>query len=118
MAFRYGKSQTWNVRELSLETSFKESLHNNWDAIGLKSFYKNNKRKNEDKDYKIFSTEDLKTYYLNPIKPTCSALYYYNLRNNIVHASKTSPKETDIVWNALLGLTEIFRNVLEEVKKE
>lgn len=118
MTFRYGKSQTWNVKELSLEPSFKEALQDNYDAIGLKSFYKNKERKNNDDDYKIFSTEDLEDYYLNPIKSTCSALYYYNLRNNIVHASKTRPEEADIVWNALLGLTEIFRKVFEAAKKE
>ena len=118
MTFRYGQSQTWNVKELSLEPSFKESLQDNYDAIGLKSFYINGERNNDKEDYKIFSTEDLKNYYLDPIKPTCSALYYYNLRNNIVHSSKISPKEADIVWNALIGLTEIFRKVLKEVKEE
>lgn len=118
MTFRYGLTQTWNVKELSLEPSFKESLQDNYDAIGLKSFYRNRKRDNNEDDYIIFSTEDLKDYHLNPINPTCSALYYYNLRNNIVHASKTSPKEADIVWNALIGLKKIFHNVYEKVKEE
>ena len=118
MTFRYGKSQTWNVKELSLEQSFIDSLQVNYNAIKEKSFYKNKKREKNDNTYKIFSTEDLEDYHLNPIKSTCSALYYYNLRNNLVHASKTRPEEADIVWNALIGLTEIFRNVFEAAKEE
>lgn len=116
--FRYGKKQKWNVKELSLEESFKKSLQENYDAIGLKSFYKNRERKNDEDDYKIFSTQDLEKYCLDPLKPTCSAMYYYNLRNNVVHSSKVNPSETDIVWNALLGLKEIFREVLKEVREE
>ena len=118
LTFRYGKTQSWNVIEFSLEPSFKTSLELNYDSIGLKSFYKNREKYNDENDYKIFSTKDLKEYCLNPLKPTCSALYYYNLRNNVVHSSKVNPSEVDIVWNALIGLTEIFRNVLEEVRKE
>ena len=118
LTFRYGKTQTWNVKEFSLEPSFKKSLHENYDAIGLKSFYKNRERINDENDYKIFSTQDLEKYCLDPHKPTCSAMYYYNLRNNVVHSSKVNADEVDIVWNALIGLREIFRDVLEEVRKE
>ena len=32
--------------------SFKKSLQENYDAIGLKSFYKNRERKNDENDYK------------------------------------------------------------------
>jgi len=118
ITFRYGKTQKWNVKELSLEPSFKKSLQDNYDAIGLKSFYKNRERKNNKDDYEIFSSQDLQKYCLNSLKPTCSAMYYYNLRNNVVHSSKVNPSEVDIIWNALLGLKEIFRDVLDEVRKE
>ena len=35
-----------------------------------------------------------------------------------IHADIINPSETDIVWNALLGLKEIFREVLKEVREE
>ena len=118
LTFRYGKTQSWNVQELSLEPSFKKSLEDNYDSIGIKSFYENRERNDDENDYIIFSTKDLKNYCLNPLWSTCSAKYYYNLRNNVVHSSKVDPKEVDIVWNALIGLKKIFHDVYEEVKKE
>ena len=119
MSFRYGSTQAWNVNLLSLEPSFEKNLPTNRNAIGKKSFYKNMTRDEKNKEnYKIFSTKDLNEYKLNSDKSTCSALYYYNLRNNVIHSSKANPEEADIVWNALIGLTKIFKNVLKEVKKE
>lgn len=114
LSFRYGKSQTRNVKLLSDEPSFRKSLKKNHDAIKNKGFYGGDSQKKDE----IFSAEDLTNYNLDKDKPACSALYYYNLRNNVVHSSKVSPQEMDTVWNALLGLTEIFRDVLDAVKEE
>lgn len=66
----------------------------------------------------IFSAEDLTDYHLDWKTPACSALYYYTLRNNVVHSSKVNPHEADTVWNALLRLKEIFCDVLKAVKEE
>lgn len=113
LTFRYGKSQTRNVKLLSREKSFKKSLKKNYNAME-ESFYGGEGSWRDE----IFSAEDLTDYHLDPKTPTCSALYYYTLRNNVVHSSKVDPHEVDTVWNALLGLKEIFRDVLKAVEKE
>lgn len=114
LSFRYGKSQTRNVKLLSDEKSFRKSLKKNYNAIKDKGFYGGDSQWKDE----IFSAEDLTNYNLDRDKPACSALYYYALRNNVVHSSKVSPQEMDTVWNALVGLTEIFRDVLNAVKRE
>ena len=86
-----------------------------YNAIGDNGFYLSKQKVWEDE---IFSAEDLESYKLNCENPTCSALYYYTLRNNVVHSSKAMPQEIDTVWNALLGLKEIFSDVLKEVENE
>lgn len=55
---------------------------------------------------------------MEPDAPTCSALYYYTLRNNVVHAGKIMPTEVNMLLNALLGLTEIFRYSIDKVSKK
>lgn len=117
LTFRYGDTKTWNVKKLSKEQFFIDSLKKNYDALSKQEFYKDPYYNKEWKK-EIFSTEDLTEYKLDPNKPTCSAMYYYTLRNNVVHAGKMMPKELNIVLNGLLGLTEIFRDVLKAVKKQ
>lgn len=113
LTLRYGKSQRKNVKLLSREKSFRKSLKKNHAAM-KESFYGGEGTWSD----KIFSAEDLESYDLDPKRPACSALYYYTLRNNVVHSSKVNPQEVNTVWNALLGLTEIFRDVFNAVKKE
>lgn len=115
ITFRYGDYQTWNVRKFSEEHFFKEALRDNYDVL-----YKQELNEwHKDGDWnRVYSAENLTSYELNPKKPTCSALYYYTMRNNIVHSGKMLPQEVDMVLNALLGLTEIFRYSLDVVSKK
>lgn len=116
ITFRYGDYQIWNVRKLSEEHFFKEALKDNYDALYKQELC--GKSKNDDWNRKVYSAENLTSYELNPEKPTCSALYYYTMRNNVVHSGKMLPQEVDMVLNALLGLTEIFRYSLDAVSKK
>lgn len=113
LTFRYGNTQINNVLKLSDESFFKDSLIENYDAID-KGFYGGIPSWSD----KIFSAQHLKNYPLTPHRPVCAALYYYTLRNNVVHSGKVMHEEIDTVWNALVGLTEIFKDVLEAVKNE
>lgn len=117
LTFRYGDTKTWNVKKLSEEHFFKKSLTKNYNALSKQEFY-NDSLLNTAWEKTVFSAEDLEEYELTPNKPTCSALYYYTLRNNVVHAGKMMPEELNIILNALLGLTEIFKDVLKEVTKQ
>ena len=46
------------------------------------------------------------------------SLYYYTMRNNVVHSGKMLLQEVDVVLNALLGLTEIFRYSLNAFQRK
>ena len=118
ISFRYGDYQNWNVRKLSEEHFFQEALKNNYNALSEQEFYGKDDYRNDDWDDEVFSAEDLRSYKLDYKQPTCSALYYYTLRNNVVHSGKMMPQEVNMVLNALLGLTEIFRHSIKVVKKK
>lgn len=117
LTFRYGDYLVWNVRKFAEEDFFKTSLEDNYNALSEQKFYDSDKLDIDWYDT-VYSSEDLKDYELNPKKPICSALYYYTLRNNVVHAGKMMPQEVNMVLNALLGLTEIFRHSLKVVSKK
>lgn len=118
ITFRYGDYQSWNVRKFSDEHFFKEALKSNYNALSKKEFYGKDDYQNNKWDDVVYSAEDLKCYKLDPKQPTCSALYYYTLRNNVVHSGKMMPQEVNMVLNALLGLTEIFRHSIEAVSNK
>ena len=118
ITFRYGDYQNWNVRKFSEEHFFKEALESNYNALSKKEFYGKDDYQNNKWDDVVYSAEDLKCYKLDPKQPTCSALYYYTLRNNVVHSGKMMPQEVNMVLNALLGLTEIFRHSIEVVSNK
>lgn len=117
LTFRYGYYQNRNVKELSKEYFFKEALEKHYDALYQMNFFEN-EYQNKDWQKNVFSAKYLTEYELNPDKPGCSAMYYYTLRNNVVHAGKMLPQEVNIILNALLGLTEIFRDILYEFDKK
>ena len=112
LTFRYANTKKNNVLKLSQESFFKESLVKHHNELSQRKFYKDSYN-NEIWQENVYSAEDLRDYELNPNKPTCSAMYYYTLRNNVVHAGKMMPEEINIILNALLGLTEIFRDILK-----
>ena len=121
LTFRYGDTQKWNVRKWADEDFFKKALRDNHNALFQQRFYENEEDidwGNDEWDKTVFSATDLDDYTLNPSHPTCSALYYYTLRNNVVHAGKMLPSEVNMVLNALLGLTEIFRYSLDKVSEK
>lgn len=121
LTFRYGDTQKWNVRKWADEEFFKKALSLNHNALFQQKFYENEEKiywGDGKWDKAVFSATDLTKYDLSPDKPTCSALYYYTLRNNVVHAGKMDDKEVHMVLNALLGLTEIFRYSLSKVSKK
>lgn len=101
LTFRYGKSKRQNVIRLSKEWFFKKAL-----------------KKYVETNYTVFSAEDLKKYELNPKKPSCCALYYYTIRNNVVHSGKMLSAESEKLFYALNELLRIFEDVIEAVDEE
>lgn len=117
LTFRYGDVQSWNVRKWADEQFFKDALKENYDALCKQQFYNDDLKNNDWKDI-VFSAKDLAEFELNEQKPTCSALYYYTLRNNVVHAGKMLLNEVNMLLNALLGLTEIFRYSIDYISNK
>lgn len=108
LSFRYGETKKNNVLFLSEEKSFREAL---------KKYIKEDEsvfygRKN------VYSTRDLRDYELNPDKPACSAMFYYTIRNNVVHNGKALLMEQDMLLEALNQLLYIFKDVVEAARNE
>lgn len=101
LTFRYGKSKRQNVIRLSKERFFKNALNDYVET-----------------NYTVFSAEDLKKYELNPEKPACCALYYYTIRNNVVHSGKMFSAESEKLFAALTELVKIFEDVIDAVSRE
>ena len=66
----------------------------------------------------VFSAEDLNSHKLDDETPKESALYYYTLRNNVVHSGKIFSSENEMLFDALIDLLKIFEGVLEVVRNE
>lgn len=118
ITFRYGDYQNWNVRKLSEEHFFRKALKSHYNELSEQEFYGKDDYRNNEWDDEVFSAQDLRNFKLDPKMPTCSALYYYTLRNNVVHSGKMMPQEVNMVLNALLGLTEIFRYTIKVVSEK
>ena len=108
LTFRYGETKKNNVIFLSEEESFKTAL---------KKYVKEDEKVFHDRKT-VYSIRDLRTYELNPNKPTCSAMFYYTIRNNVVHSGKVLIMEQMMLSKALKQLARIFNDVVEAAKKE
>lgn len=108
LSFRYGETKNNNVLLLSEEKSFRDALKN-YVEEDERVFYN---RKN------VYSTKHLRDYELNPNKPACSAMFYYTIRNNVVHNGKALDIEQDMLLKALTQLLNIFSYVVEMAKHE
>lgn len=101
LSLRYGEIKKNNVISLSEEKSFRKAL---------KKYAKNKET--------VYSTRDLKYYELNPEKPACSAMFYYTIRNNVVHSGKTLVMDQELLLESLKQLLNIFSEVVEAAKEE
>ena len=108
LTFRYGETKKNNVIFLSEEESFK---------IALKKYVEEDERVFHNRKT-VYSVRDLREYELNPNKPTCSAMFYYTIRNNVVHSGKVLMMEERMLSKALEQLTRIFNDVVEAAKRE
>ena len=108
LSFRYGETKNNNVLYLSEEKSFRDALKK-YVKEDDHIFYE---RKN------VYSTRHLRDYELNPNKPACSAMFYYTIRNNVVHNGKALEIEQDMLLEALKKLLNIFSDVIEAAKNE
>ena len=108
LSFRYGETKKNNVLFLSEEKSFRDAL---------KKYVEKDERVFYDRT-NVYSTRDLRDYELNPDKPACSAMFYYTIRNNVVHNGKTLIMEQDMLLKALKQLLGIFSDVVEAAKNE
>ena len=104
LTFKYGNTKRGNVIALSREKYFKGIL----EVVIGKKF----------NDTRVFSAEDLDSHKLDINDPEEAALYYYTLRNNVVHSGKMFSSENAMLFQALKELLEIFGRVLEEVRNE
>ena len=68
--------------------------------------------------YTVVSAQNLKPIELNPYVAPCTALYYYQLRNNVVHSGKMNVNEVKKLFDALSELILIFEDVMEGIEKE
>lgn len=105
LTFKYGDTKRGNVIALSKEDYFEVILR---DILSRKNYRENPT---------VFSAQDLVYYELSMNNLEESALYYYTLRNNVVHIGKFV-SEIRMLIEALLDLLEIFERVLKEVKRE
>lgn len=108
LTFRYGETKKNNVIFLSEEESFKTAL---------KKYVKEDDRVFHNRKT-VYSVRDLREYELNPNKPTCSAMFYYTIRNNVVHSGKVLIMEERMLSKALEQLARIFNDVVESAKRE
>lgn len=100
--FRYGsKTKKENILKLSEEQFFKDSLIERVET-----------------SHTVTSAQNLKQITLDPYAPSCAALYYYQLRNNVVHSGKMNVNEVKKLFDALSELILIFEDVLDGVEKE
>ena len=103
LTFRYGETKKNNVIFLSEEESFKTALKKYVKEDD--SVFHNRKT--------VYSVRDLREYELNPNKPTCSAMFYYTIRNNVVHSGKVLIMEEMMLSKALEQLARIFNDVVK-----
>lgn len=108
LTFRYGETKKNNVILLSGEESFRTAL---------KKYVKEDDKVFHDRRT-VYNVRDLKEYELNPNKPACSALFYYTIRNNVVHSGKVLMMEEKMLLKALKQLVKIFNDVVEAAKNE
>lgn len=102
LTFKYGCTKKENVKSLSKEDYFKDIID---DVLNMK-----------DKSYyysEILSAENLCYQKFDKENPEKVALFYYYLRNNVVHSGKLFVSENDLLFEALEDLLEIFGRVLE-----
>ena len=104
LTYKYGETKRGNVEALSEEDYFVEILE---DVLSRKY-----------NDTYVFSAQDLYSYNLDISDPTESALYYYTLRNNVVHSGKMFASDNEMLSDALKELLEIFERILEVVRNE
>lgn len=108
LSLRYGETKKNNVLSLSEEKSFRDAL---------KKYVKKDDTVFYDRK-NVYSTRDLRDYELNPDKPACSAMFYYTIRNNVVHNGKALTIEQDMLLKALKQLLCIFMDVVEAARSE
>ena len=108
LSFRYGETKKNNVIFLSEEESFKNAL---------KKHVKEDERVFYDRK-NVYCTRDLRDYELNPNKPTCSAMFFYTIRNNVVHNGKALKIEQEMLLKALKLLLNIFDDVVDATWEE
>ena len=105
LTFKYGETKRGNVEALAKEDYFKEILN---DVLS---------RNHKPYHYaRVFSAQDL--YYHELGSPKESALFYYTLRNNVVHSGKMFVSDNEMLFDALTDLLEIFEGVLQVVRSE
>lgn len=104
LTFKYGDTKRGNIIALSKEDYFEKILY---DVLS----------KNRRGYSTVFSAQDLYYHKLDKNDAKESALYYYTLRNNVVHVGKYV-SEVNMLYEALTDLLEIFERVLEEVRRE
>lgn len=61
----------------------------------------------------VKSTQNSRTYYLNPEKPSQSIQYYYQFRCNVVHSGKENMMDFSKLKKAFHDLLNIFWDVLD-----
>lgn len=108
-SLKYGENSIMaNNKKLAKEKIFQDAL---------RLFVKN--EDNENKQRTVFSSKDLKGYYLDPNDATSSIIYYYTMRSNVVHRGKSViSTDEENLRKSLLELLMIFQFVLKNTFKQ
>ena len=107
LTFKYGGTKIGNVKALAKEDYFEDILNEVLNEK-YKSYYYT----------AVLSAENLKLQKFDKKDPEKVALFYYFLRNNVVHSGKMFASENNMLLEALEDLLEIFQRVLEIEGKE
>ena len=107
LTFKYGCTKKENVKSLAKEEFFKDILN---DVLNreYKAYYYTT----------VFSAQDLKYYEFDKDDPEKVALYYYALRNNVVHSGKMNVSDNEMLFGALTDLMDVFYGVLKAVSTD
>lgn len=92
------KGKGANNTNFSKEPTFKE---------GLEKYVKNSGRK-------VYSSEDLTNHELDVNNPREAIRYYYTLRCNMVHKGKETHSDVYMIYESLVELLQIVKDILDD----
>ena len=89
-----------------------------WKRLSNEDVFKESLKKHVKKQRKVYSSDDLREYALNPEKPYYSIKYYYTIRCNATHRGKALHTDDYLLRQSLKELLAIFKDILKDTFDE